>query len=108
MNGMVSVAAEARSARPVLAAQPGKGEGGMSTKAIVPTALLLAVLGGAVAAEPAADAPSGAPALVPPAAPLVASPAGPGAMLPAAPAPDSPVPAVTGSPNNGLPRGSYV
>jgi hypothetical protein len=67
----------------------------MSTKAMVPTALLLAVLGGvAVAAEPSAGAPvnaPGAPAIVPP----------------AAPAPDSPVPAVTGGPN-GLPRGSYV
>src|SRR4051794_24891296 len=86
-----------------------EGEGGMSTKAMVPTALLLAVLGGAVAAAgPAADAPSGAPAIAPPAAPLIASPAGPAPMLPAAPMPDTPVPAVTGAPGNGLPRGSYV
>src|SRR5437868_7651741 len=80
----------------VPAGRPGEGEAGMSTKAMVPAALLLAVLGGAVAAaEPPAGgsaAPSGAPAVIPPAAPAAA---------------DSPVPAVTGGPN-GLPRGSYV
>src|SRR5437764_9895209 len=96
MNRTVSVAAAARSARPVPAERPCKGEGGMSTKAMVPTALLLAVLGGVVAG---AEPPAGAPASAPSGAPAV--------VPPAAPAADSPVPAVTGGPN-GLPRGSYV